>query len=87
MEKSGFKVLSKWSYISTNHMIILPTIYNLTDNFKIAEINDYQQISNFLRNSKIFESSGKKFVKSWRWHELTEERLFPMIYDKKSDNS
>jgi GNAT superfamily N-acetyltransferase len=83
MEKSGFKVLSKWSYISTNHMIILPTIYNITNNFKIADINDYQQISNFLRNSKIFESSGKKFVKSWRWHELTKERLFTMIYDKK----
>jgi GNAT superfamily N-acetyltransferase len=83
MEKSGFKVLSKWSYISTNHMVILPTIYNITNNFKIADINDYQQISNFLRNSKIFESSGKKFVKSWRWHELTKERLFTMIYDKK----
>jgi GNAT superfamily N-acetyltransferase len=83
MEKSGFKVLSKWSYISTNHMIILPTTYNLTENFKIADINDYQQISNFLRNSKIFESSGKKFVKSWRWHELTEDKLFTMIHNKK----
>jgi GNAT superfamily N-acetyltransferase len=83
MEKSGYKVLSKWSYISTNHMIFLPTIYNLHDNCKIADINDYQQIINFfLRNSKIFEQSGRKFVKSWRWHDLTDDRLHTMIRNK-----
>jgi GNAT superfamily N-acetyltransferase len=80
MEKSEFKVLSKWSYISTNQMI-LPTS-NLRDNFKIADSNDYQQIINFLRNSGNFKASGKKFVKSWRWHDLTEDRLSTMIYNK-----
>jgi GNAT superfamily N-acetyltransferase len=80
MEKSGFEILSKWSYISTNQ-IILP-INNLTNNFKIADSNDYQQIINFLGNSENFKLSGKKFVKSWRWHDLTEDRLFTMIYNK-----
>jgi GNAT superfamily N-acetyltransferase len=80
MEKSEFKILSKWSYISTNHMT--PPINNLTNNFKIADPNDYQQIIDFLRNSENFKSSGKKFVKSWRWHDLTEDRLFTMICNK-----
>ena len=80
MEKSGFEILSKWSYISTNQMI-LPT-NNLTKNFKIADSNDYQQLINFLGNSENFKLSGKKFVKSWRWHDLTEDRLFTMIYNK-----
>ena len=79
MEKSEFKILSKWSYISTNHMI--PPINNLTNNFKIADSNDYQQIINFLGNSENFKLSGKKFVKSWRWHDLAEDRLFTMIYN------
>lgn len=86
MEKSEFKVLSKWSYISTKHVMTLPTTTtynnNLIDNFKIADINDYQQIINFLRNSKIFELSGKKYVKSWRWQELTENELSTMIHNK-----
>ena len=80
MEKSEFKILSKWSYISTNHMI--PPINNLTNNFKIADSNDYQQIINFLGNSENFKLSGKKFVKSWRWYDLTDDRLFTMIYNK-----
>jgi GNAT superfamily N-acetyltransferase len=80
MEKSGFEILSKWSYISTSQMI--QPINNLTNNFKIAGSNDYQQIINFLGNSENFKLSGKKFVKSWRWHDLTEDRLFTMIYNK-----
>jgi hypothetical protein len=80
MEKSGFEILSKWSYISTNQMIL--PINNLTNNFKIADSNDYQQIINFLGNSENFKLSGKKFVKSWRWYDLTEDRLSTMIYNK-----
>jgi GNAT superfamily N-acetyltransferase len=81
MKKSGFKVLSKWSYISTDQMVLVPKS-NLIGTFKIADSNDYQQIINFLRNSKIFNESGKKFVKSWRWYDLTDDRLFTMICNK-----
>ena len=81
MKKSGFEVIAKWSYISTDQ-IILPSKSNLMGTFKIANSNDYQQIINFLRNSKIFNQSGKKFVKSWRWYDLTDDELFIMIYNK-----
>ena len=81
MKKLGFEVIAKWSYISTDQMI-LPSKSNLIGTFKIANSNDYQQIINFLRNSKIFNQSGKKFVKSWRWYDLTDDRLFIMIYNK-----
>jgi len=83
MEKSAFKVLSKWSYISTNQIILLPiNNLTLTGNFKIADSNEHQQIINFLRNSEYFNSSGKKFVMSWRWHDLTKDKLFTMICNK-----
>ena len=81
MKKLGFEVIAKWSYISTDQMI-LPSKSNLIGTFKIANSNDYQQIINFLRNSKIFNQSGKKFVKSWRWYDLTDDELFIMIYNK-----
>lgn len=80
MKKSGFEVISKWSYISIDQ-ILLPNS-NLIANFKIADSNDYQQIINFLKKSNIFRTSGKKFVKSWRWYDLTEDRLFTMIFNK-----
>ena len=85
MEKSGFQVISKWSYISTDNIMarFLPTTYNLDVGCKIADINDYQQIINYLKNSKIFKESGRKFVKSWRWHELNDEELYTMIRNKK----
>ncbi|HEX2406483.1 MAG TPA: GNAT family N-acetyltransferase [Nitrososphaeraceae archaeon] len=80
MKKSGFEVISKWSYISNDQML-LPNS-NLIANFKIADSNDYQQIINFLKKSNIFRTSGKKFVKSWRWYDLTNDRLLTMIYNK-----
>jgi GNAT superfamily N-acetyltransferase len=80
MEKSKFEVISKWSYISTNQ-IILPT-NNLKGKFKIADSNDYHHIISFLKTSENFKLSGKKFVNSWRWHDLSEDRLFTMINNK-----
>ena len=82
MEKLGFKVISKWSYISIKP-IILPELNNnnliIGNSTKLANLNEYQRILNFLNKSDIFKASGKKFVNSWRWYDLTEDRLRTMI--------
>ena len=81
MEKSGFEIASKWSYISTNQTRYSTNSLHAS-NCKIAELNDFKEIMNYLKNSEIFKISGKKFVNSWRWYTLTENILLNMIYDK-----
>jgi len=86
MEKLGFKVISKWSYLSIKPIVLLPELNNfMIDNStttKVANLNEYQQILNFLNQSDIFKASGKKFVNSWRWYDLTEDRLRMMINNR-----
>ena len=82
MEKLGFKMISKWTYISIKP-IVFPDLDNvIAYNSKVAKLSEYQQILNFLTQSDIFKLSRKKFVNSWRWHDLTEDRLKKMIYNK-----
>ena len=84
MEKLGFKVISTWSYISIKP-IVLPTFNNFIINklaIKVANLNEYKSVLNFLNQSETFKASGKKFVNSWRWHDLTEDRLRMMINNK-----
>jgi GNAT superfamily N-acetyltransferase len=84
MEKLGFKVISTWSYLS-----IKPIVVSALNNFiinksaiKVANLNEYNSVLNFLNQSETFKASGKKFVNSWRWHDLTEDRLRMMINNK-----
>jgi GNAT superfamily N-acetyltransferase len=87
MEKLGFKIISTWSYLSIKP-IILPELNNnnfITDNsssIKIANLEEYQSVLNYLNQSNIFKASGKKFVNSWRWYDLTEDILRMMINNK-----
>ena len=82
MDKLGFKMISKWTYISIKP-IVFPDLDNaIADNSKVAILSEYQQILNFLNQPDIFKVSRKKFVNSWRWHDLTEDRLKKMINNK-----
>ena len=92
MEKLGFTVISTWSYLSIKP-IVLPALNNFNkDNassssssssfIKVANLNEYQLVLNFLNQSDTFKNSGKKFVNSWRWYDLTENRLKMMIKKK-----
>jgi ribosomal protein S18 acetylase RimI-like enzyme len=88
MEKLGFKVISKWSYLSIKPIALLPELKNFmidnstTTTTKVANLNKYQLILNFLNQSDIFKASGKKFVNSWRWYDLTKDRLKMMINNR-----
>ncbi len=84
MEKLGFKVISKWSYISIKPIVVTELNTNLIigNSTKVANLNEYQQILNFLNKSDIFKASGKKFVNSGRLYDLTDDRLRMMINNK-----
>jgi len=83
MKKLGFKMISIWTYISIKPLV-LPDLDNTTTayNSKVAKLSDYQHILNFLNHPSIFKLSRKKFVNSWRWHDLTEYTLKKMINNK-----
>jgi GNAT superfamily N-acetyltransferase len=84
MEKLGFKVISTWSYLSIKP-IVLPALNNFNkgnSSIIVANLNEYNSVLNFLNQSETFKTSGKKFVNSWRWHDLTEDRLKMMINNK-----
>lgn len=84
MKKLGFKVISTWSYLSIKP-IVVPALNNFIINksaIKVANLNEYKSVLNFLNQSETFKASGKKFVNSWRWHDLTEDRLRMMINNK-----
>ena len=82
MKKLGFKVISKWSYISIKPIVVTELNNYIASNSKVANLIQYQQILNFLNQSDIFKSSRKKFVNSWRWYNLTDDRLRTMINNK-----
>ena len=89
MEKLGFKVISTWSYLSIKPIVLLPSeSHNFikdnstTTTTKVANLKEYQLILDFLNQSYIFKTSGKKFVNSWRWYDLTEDRLRMMINNR-----
>jgi N-acetylglutamate synthase-like GNAT family acetyltransferase len=88
MEKLGFKVISTWSYLSIKPIILQELNNNnnfITDNsssIKVANLEEYQSVLNYLNQSNIFKASGKKFVNSWRWYDLTEDILRMMINNK-----
>ncbi|HVP82449.1 MAG TPA: GNAT family N-acetyltransferase, partial [Nitrososphaeraceae archaeon] len=64
MDKLGFKMISKWTYISIKP-IVFPDLDNaIADNSKVAILSEYQQILNFLNQPDIFKLSRKKFVNS-----------------------
>src|SRR5688500_17473514 len=88
MEKLGFKVISTWSYLSIKPIVLLPSQLNnfLIDNSptitKTANLKEYPLILDFLNQSYIFKTDGKKFVNSWRWYDLTEDILRMMINNR-----
>lgn len=88
MEKLGFKVISTWSYLSIKPIVLQELNNNnnfITDNsssIKVANLEEYQSVLNYLNQSNIFKASGKKFVNSWRWYDLTEDILRMMINNK-----
>jgi len=68
MEKNGFSVVSKWSYYGVDEIRQRANKVELRS--RIATFEDSEMICKYLMQSEIYESSGKTYVDSWRWHPL-----------------
>ena len=83
MEKNGFSVVSKWNYYRVDEIPKRAIKIELRP--RIATFEDSEMIWNYLRWSKIYESSGKTYVNSWQWHPLdpSSDILADLIRNKK----
>ncbi len=75
--------------IFENNRSGVPTSYTTTIcrnmHVSFASIDDIDEIITFLSRSKTFDSSGRRFVQSWKWYELDLEgsKILELIARKK----
>jgi ribosomal protein S18 acetylase RimI-like enzyme len=78
MEKNGFRVVSKWMYYSA-----LSTPRHQESNARIANVDDIDDIWQYLQQSKIYRLSGKRYVKSWRWYTFDHRALLNFVKEER----
>jgi GNAT superfamily N-acetyltransferase len=78
MERSGFKVVSKWLYYS-----IGGKPRNQKSDAKIANAKDIHDIWKYIMQSKIYHLSAKRYVESWRWYVFDLRALQNFVKDKR----
>lgn len=75
--------------IFENNRVSVPTSATITFcrnmHASFASIDDIDEIITFLSKSKTFDSSGRRFVQSWKWYELDLEgsKILKLIARKK----
>ena len=78
MKKNGFDVISKWSYYNIYKAQELGKV-----NARIATFNDIKKVWEYLDQSQIYKSCGKRYVNSWRWYSFDSKALSNIIkYEK-----
>jgi GNAT superfamily N-acetyltransferase len=78
MENNGFNVISKWNYYSIDKAQEFER-----DNVRTAAFSDIKEVWDYLKQSQIYKSSGKRYVNSWRWYSFDSEKLSSIIKDGK----
>ncbi len=78
MEKSGFRVVSKWMYYNA-----ISTLRHQESEARIANIDDIDNIWQYLQQSKIYHLSGKRYVKSWHWYTFDRRELLNFVKEER----
>ena len=78
MERNGFSVISEWAYYSTGDRID-----KRTSGARLASAAELDAILEYLEASKIYEMSGKTYVKAWHWYALDRITLKALISEEK----
>ena len=75
LKKNGFKMITKWGYYSykKNKQATRRT------NARIASPIDINNIWDYLKNSKIYKLSAKRYVDVWRWYTLDRNTLTDFV--------
>jgi N-acetylglutamate synthase-like GNAT family acetyltransferase len=78
MEKNGFKVVSKWLYCSIGNK----PKWQKSD-ARIANVDDIDDIWQYLQGSKIYHLSAKRYFDSWRWYAFNRKTLKNFVKDQR----
>jgi hypothetical protein len=78
MEKNGFRVVSKWMYYNA-----LSILRHQESNARIANVDDIDNIWQYLLQSKIYPLSGKRYVKSWHWYTFDRRELLNFVKEER----
>jgi GNAT superfamily N-acetyltransferase len=78
MKKNGFNVISKWMYYSIDKAQDFGKV-----NARTSTLNDINKVWNYLKQSQIYKSSGKRYVNSWRWYSFDSKILSDLTKDEK----
>jgi N-acetylglutamate synthase-like GNAT family acetyltransferase len=78
MEKNGFRVVSKWMYYNA-----VNTLRHQESNARIVNVDDIDDIWQYLQQSKIYHLSGKKYVKSWHWYTFDRRTLLNFVKEER----
>jgi len=79
MEKSGFRVVSKWMYYDA---LSTPKLQE-ESNARIANIDDIDDIWQYLQQSNIYRLSAKRYVKSWHWYTFDRRALLNFVKEER----
>jgi hypothetical protein len=77
MEKSGFAILSRWAYYSSE-----ARPKSGRSAARLATMRELESIWEYLQHSKIYDLSAKLYMKSWRWYPLDKRALKSLIKEK-----
>lgn len=76
MKKNGFKLVAEWAYYNILDDQNLKKIFDeQKSNARFAAARDLKSIWQYLRQSKVYRLSGKRYMKSWHWYILDREAL------------
>ncbi|HZE77698.1 MAG TPA: GNAT family N-acetyltransferase [Nitrososphaeraceae archaeon] len=80
LKKNGFKVISQWSYYickKNNNQDIRKT------SARVASSKDIDKIWHYLKNSRIYRLSGRRYADSWRWYRFGRDVLKKFVKEKR----
>ena len=78
MERTGFAVISEWSYYSTSEKLA-----EEPSTARLASPDDLDAIMRYLETSKIYLRSAEKYVRSWHWYRLDRIALQELVSERR----
>ena len=78
MEKNGFTVMSNWAYYSTE-----AKLGNRKTAARLARRGDLPAIWDYLKQSRIYRQSARRYVRSWQWYTLDKKALRQLVKEER----
>lgn len=78
MERNGFSTVSNWAYYSTD-----AKIGARKTGARFAGSADLSAIWNYLKKSRTYRQSARRYVRAWQWYALDRKALRQLVGEKR----